>query len=220
MEWLLIGERSHTMKSIKGMMLLAAALLSGCGAAGLVDSGMEGADSVNAAESALSKDVAADLAFIREEEKMARDVYLTLAEKWGLPMFSGISRSETQHMSAMLTLLNRYSLKDPVGSAPRGVFADSEIQGLYSALVAQGRTSLVEALKVGAFIEDFDIVDIRTRLAMNPPADIAAVYQNLMMGSRNHLRAFSAQLANRGVTYVPKYLTPQEYQQIISTPQE
>lgn len=208
------------MKSIKGMMLLAAALLSGCGAAELVDSGTAGADSVNAAESALSKDVAADLAFIREEEKMARDVYLALAEKWGLPMFSGISNSETQHMKAMLTLLNRYGLKDPVGSSPRGVFSNSEIQGLYSALVAQGRTSLVEALKVGAFIEDFDIVDIRTRLAMNPPADISTVYQNLMRGSRNHLRAFVSQLTSRGATYVPQYLTPEEYQRIISTPQE
>jgi hypothetical protein len=208
------------MKSIKGMMLLAAALLSGCGGAELVDSGMAGVESASAAESALSKDVAADLAFVREEEKMARDVYLALAERWGLAMFSGISRSETQHMNAMLSLLNRYSLKDPVGSAPKGAFADSEIQGLYSTLVAQGRTSLVEALKVGAFIEDFDIVDIRTRLAMNPPATISAVYQNLMRGSRNHLRAFVSQLTSRGATYTPKYLSPEDYQRIISTPLE
>lgn len=41
-----------------------------------------------------------------------------------------------------------------------------------------------------------------------------------MKGSRNHLRAFVSQLKSRGIEYVPQYLSPEEYQAIISTPIE
>lgn len=120
-------------------------------------------------------------------------------------------------MSAMLTLLQRYGVADPVGSAGPGAFVDAAIQGLHDELVARGQASLVDALWVGAFIEEFDIVDIRARLQISPPADVAATFENLMKGSRNHLRAFARQLTALGVTYTPTYLTAEEYAQILSS---
>jgi len=205
-----------TMKTITAGLLLGALAL-GCGP---VDSAPLAAGPTDTSEASLSSQVAADLTFIRQEEKLARDVYLALGEKWGLPIFSNITQSEQQHMDVMLTLLNRYGVTDPVAGAARGVFVDPFLQQLYAQLVARGQQSLIEALKVGADIEDLDIVDIQTRLGSTPPADVITVYQNLMKASRNHLRSFVGQLTNRGATYTPTYLTLEQYQAIISTPKE
>lgn len=207
------------LKALKTAMLLVAPILAGCGPSDSADPGST-SEATDVAEASLSTRVAADLTFIRQEEKLARDVYLALSEKWGLPIFSNISRSEQQHMDVMASLLSRYRLADPVAGAGRGVFVDPLLQGLYVDLVARGQTSLVEALKVGADIEDLDIVDIRTRLGSSPPRDVVNSYQNLMKASRNHLRNFVGQLTGMGGTYTPTYLTLEEYQQIISTPNE
>ncbi len=53
------------------------------------------------------------LLFMREEEKLARDVYLVLFDKWGLRVFENIAESEQRHMDAVLYLLGKYGLDDP-----------------------------------------------------------------------------------------------------------
>jgi hypothetical protein len=162
----------------------------------------------------------AGLIKMREEEKLARDVYLVLHEKWGHRVFSNIAQSEQQHMDAMKALLDKYNLKDPVGTSSAGVFTDPELQGLYTSLVEQGEQSLVEALKVGATIEDLDIKDLYDFLEQTDNGDIKTVYQNLVKGSRNHLRAFTKQLSMNGIIYRAQFLTSEQINDIISSPQE
>ena len=163
----------------------------------------------------LSSEEAAALIFMREEEKLARDVYNALYAVWGQPTFSNIAASEQAHMDEIKVLLDRYGLADPA-QAP-GVFSDQELQALYDSLVAQGSASLVEALKVGAAIEEIDILDLQTRLAQTDNADIQQVFTNLMRGSENHLRAFVGVLQNQtGGSYQPQYLGVDAYQAIMS----
>jgi hypothetical protein len=156
------------------------------------------------------------LLYMREEEKLARDVYSALYEKWNLRPFSNITRSEQMHMNAILSLLTRYSLQDPVDVNGAGVFKNVVLQNLYNALIVEGNKSVVDALKVGATIEEVDIVDLQKHLLETDNQDITFVYDNLMRGSRNHLRAFVKNLKVQGVTYVPQYLSTAEYEQIIS----
>ena len=158
--------------------------------------------------------------YMREEEKLARDVYLTLYEVWGLPVFENIARSEATHMEAVRTLIDRYGLADPA-AAEVGVFTNPTLQGLYDQLVADGRTSLADALRVGAAIEEIDILDLQERLAQTDQADIELVYENLMKGSRNHLRAFASTLTRQtGETYQPQYLDPASYESIVNSARE
>jgi hypothetical protein len=91
---------------------------------------------------------------MREEEKLAYDVYTALSKKWGLTVFNNISSSELTHTTAVLTLLNKYNIADPVGNNAVGIFGNSTLQALYNQLVVQGSISLTEAVKVGATIED------------------------------------------------------------------
>jgi hypothetical protein len=137
----------------------------------------------------LSKEEAAGLLYMREEEKLARDVYNQMYALWGLPAFKNIAASEQVHMDRIKFLLDSYNLTDPA-LAP-GKFSDPNLQALYDKLVAQGSTSSVEALKVGALIEQTDIADLKTRLAQTDNANIQLVYNNLMNGSYNHLAAFT-----------------------------
>ena len=158
--------------------------------------------------------------YMREEEKLARDVYLTLYEVWGLPVFENIARSEATHMEVVGTLIDRYGLADPA-AAEVGVFTNPTLQGLYDQLVADGRTSLADALRVGAAIEEIDILDLQERLAQTDQADIELVYENLMKGSRNHLRAFASTLTRQtGETYQPQYLDPASYESIVNSARE
>lgn len=155
------------------------------------------------------------LIFMREEEKLAHDVYLAMYELWGMPIFRNISSSEQSHTEAVKTLLDGYSVSDPA-SDKLGVFTNPDLQILYNDLVAQGSQSLAEALRVGAAIEEIDILDLQERLAQTDNADIQHVFNNLLQGSNNHLRAFTSTLMTQtGETYQPQFMSPDAYQAII-----
>lgn len=159
--------------------------------------------------------------FMREEEKVARDAYIKLLEKWNQPIFNNISNSEQTHMDAMLQLINKYNLTDPVGVNGVGVFANTNLQALYDALLPQGEVSFVDGLKVGALIEEVDIIDLQNALSnFVDNQDIEMVYENLMKGSRNHLRSFVKNLDNQGVNYIPKKLSQEMYDAIINSGME
>ncbi len=163
----------------------------------------------------LSPEEAAALLFMREEEKLARDVYTKLYETWGLSTFQNIAASEQKHMDEIALLLTRYNLADPA-QAP-GVFTDAKLQDLYNALVAQGSQSLADALKVGGAIEEIDILDLQTRMSQTDNADIQQVYNSLMNGSYNHLRAFAgAYTTQTGAAYTAQYLSADMFNTIMS----
>lgn len=175
--------------------------------------------------SPLTVDETATLLFVREEEKLARDVYLTLYDKWGTRVFQNIAtRSEQTHMDVMGGLIDTYGLVDPVLDDTVGVFTDPAILALYQDLVMQGSFSLLDGLKVGGFVEEFDINDLQGAIAEakagSNPADVILAYENLMCGSRNHLRSFVSQYENNGVDYVAQLMPQAEVDAIVATPEE
>ena len=168
----------------------------------------------------LRNDELTSLSFMREEEKLARDVYITLYSKWSVNIFNNISSSEQTHMDAVLLLLKKYNLTDPVGSTAVGVFNNATLQNLYNQLVAQGNNSVLDAYKVGATIEDLDIFDLKNTLLNNDNQDIKLVYDMLTKGSRNHMRSFYKNILNTGGSYTPQYITQAEFDAIINSSME
>jgi len=166
----------------------------------------------------LTESEKAGLIRMREEEKLAGDVYRALYQKWQLQPFRNIAGAEDTHTQAVKALLERYDLADPAAGKAAGVFTSPELQALYTKLVADGDQSATEALKIGALIEELDIKDLQARKSSKP--DIDLLYPNLERGSRNHLRAFVSNLKSRGVTHVPVHLSQAEYDRIVSAPVE
>lgn len=160
------------------------------------------------------------LVLMREEEKLARDVYTTLGNIWNVRIFSNIASSEQTHMDAVKGLLQTYGITDPVGDDTVGAFTSVDMKNLYNTFVQRGSASLEEALQVGANIEDLDIRDLEMLKGKTVHGDIITVYENLQKGSRNHLRAFVRNIQANGNTYAPQYISQAEFEMIISGSQE
>ena len=150
------------------------------------------------ASEGLKQEAADSLKFMREEEKLARDTYYFMYDLWGNRIFTNISNSESQHMSTLLTLMDNYGVEDSA-STVIGEFNDPILQDLYDTLTLAGSASLLDAYLVGALIEEVDIRDLVIgKEAVAEYADIDAAYDNLLCGSRNHLRSYVKQIT--GIT--------------------
>lgn len=167
----------------------------------------------------LSPLAAQNLIHMREEEKVARDVYAVLGMQWNAGVFN-ITNAEQVHMDAMKNMLDRFGLTDPIIDDTIGVFPTPAFAELYAFLLDLGSDSVVDAYKVGALIEELDLVDLRiAALEVQDPVLIHA-YEELMRGTRNHLRAFAARIYAAGETYEAQYLTQEEFDAIANSDNE
>lgn len=198
---------------LKKRLIASAAVLFLIGTFFVAAAGASGI--VNANSNGLTDDEKEGILFMREEEKLARDVYLNFQDLYNIPIFYNIAQSEQQHMKAIKTLIDRYDLKDPIEGKDIGEFTNQYLQDLYNDLISQGST-LIDALKVGAEIEEIDIIDLKEYISQTDKEDILWVYGNLLEGSKNHLRAFVKNLKSRGVIYEPKHLSQEEFGYIIN----
>lgn len=169
--------------------------------------------------SSLDKETVQGLLLMYEEEKLARDVYAVLYEKWQIPSFDRIGQTEVRHNGAIKTLLERYQIGYP-NLLPQGQFKDTQLQTAYDQLIAQGLQSPNEALRVGAYVEELDIDDLKRLTTLDLPDDIKNTYDWLLLGSRNHLRAFNNGLLQRGIEYVPQILSEKDFDAIVNSPKE
>lgn len=134
----------------------------------------------------------ASLAFNREEELLARDLYTVFSAAYPTArQFSMIARSEQRHTDAVQSLLSRYALPDPAADHVAGVFHDTALQRLYDDWKIEGLTSLPAAYQVGVDLEKRDIADLDQALAGSLPADVDQVLGQLRTGSEHHLAAFT-----------------------------
>jgi len=134
------------------------------------------------------------LVYMRQEEKLARDFYQFIYERWKARVFERILSSEERHFSAVGLLLARYAVPDPVTTDQPGIFTDAKLASLYKELTAKGALSLKDALEVGVLIEKTDIEDLEKALLVAEKTDIKRVFTNLLNGSYNHLDAFETNL--------------------------
>lgn len=157
-----------------------------------------------------------ELLYMIEEEKMARDFYITMYEKWGLRPFANIKKAEQKHMDAIESMLNKYGFANPEKDAAVGDFKNHKIKNLYSTLLEQGNKSALDALMAAAEIEEVDIKDLMDAIKNTDNKDLAIVYNNLKRASENHLRAFTRNITRRDGTYTPKHLDDKYYNEIVN----
>jgi len=221
--------KSKTLTTTLIVMIATAALIAGCSddstspqAPADVQGNILSTEELKAALNRIpvgepSEEEIADLIFMREEEKLAHDVYNVLFDQYGLKIFSNIAASELKHTDAIKLLLDRYGLEDPVGDNGPGEFTNEDLQTLYNDLIDSGSQSLTDALLVGLAIEEIDILDLEEAIAGTELPAILMVYGNLLKGSHNHLRAFvSVYESQTGEVYVPRWLSQEAYDEILS----
>lgn len=162
----------------------------------------------------LSEAEAVELTYMREEEKLARDVYLLMSELWGASIFDRIATSEQRHMDTMRKMVDKYQLPDPA-LPEKGLFTNTFLQTKYYELVDIGDNSYVDGLYVGATIEEIDMIDIMHAIDVTYHVDVVNTYQHLLEGSKNHLRAYVKALASQEVMYSPQFISQELFDAII-----
>ena len=112
------------MKNLIYIILFSAFFLVAC-------SGSDSSTSTGAgATSALSNAEVETLVYMREEEKLARDVYRTLFTRWNLQIFNNIAGSEQVHMDTLAAMLASYAVADPVVNDSTGSFTNPLLASL------------------------------------------------------------------------------------------
>ncbi|MDD4911601.1 MAG: DUF2202 domain-containing protein [Sideroxydans sp.] len=204
------------------VLVLSLSVLAGCGAGG---GGNNGNTIYLGTLLPLAGTEEQTMLFVREEEKLARDAYLTLYAQWSEPTFYNIAtKSEQSHMNSVKAMLDNLGIPDPVVNDAVGAFTDPAILGLYNQLLTRGAVSLNEALAVGAYIEEYDIVDVQhakdEMIAGSNQAPIIQTYDSLICGSRNHLRSFVGRIQSGGSTYTAQIITQAEVDAIVNSASE
>lgn len=215
---------------------------SGCGGGDVGGITGGGAALGNSTSNTLDVTEASHLTFMREEEKLARDVYLTFAEMYpNQKVFSNIAtKSEQTHTDTMRDKLEQFGLQDPnptTNDLPSsiGLFSGDEwgwyFMQKFAELTAKGSNSELDALYVGALIEELDMHDIADCPTVMVDAGypdpcglhytdenvLQTSYSSLIDGSENHLRAYVGQIeAVIGVgNYEAQYLTQEAVDTIL-----
>lgn len=161
----------------------------------------------------LSASAQAALRFQIDEERMAGELYRTFGEKQEVMPFRNIPRAEARHRQLLENLATRAGLA-AAKPTTAGHFETPAIQARYDALLARGQASPIEALQVGALVEEQDIADLRALAATTDSPELKAATTALEQGSRHHLNAFVRNLRARGIDYVAQVLTPAEVAEI------
>jgi hypothetical protein len=198
------------MKKLLCTLIALSAALVWCGV-----SSAQGPGSGTGDPGTLSAAEQATLIHMREEEKLARDVYAEMYDIWAYKVFLNISGSEQNHMDAMLKMLDKYEVQDPVGDNQPGEFTDPDFAVLYDALVNRGGTSLLEAFMVGGYIEEMDIIDLEAALLETDNTSLTKSYSNLLAASRNHLRTFVSHVRNLGEDYEAQLMSQEDVDGIV-----
>lgn len=145
------------------------------------------------ATAAADTTLSANLTHMREEERLARDIYTALAAKYDQAApFVNIARSEQVHFDTMGLLLTRYGVADPSAGKNPGTYADPALQSLYDKLLASGSDSLAKAYEAGIAVENLDIADLKAAISQTTQADVKTAFTSLLNGSEHHLAAFTA----------------------------
>ncbi|MDD3034385.1 MAG: DUF2202 domain-containing protein [Bacteroidales bacterium] len=152
---------------------------------------------------------------VREDEKLAGDLYSAFFEMYKIKTFENIAKAEINHMKATERLLEYYGITYPV-AGDKGKFENPVRQALYDSLLQKGSTAL-EAFKVMAQYEEYNIVQYKADLAVITNENLKIVIENLEKGSENHFKATIRQITALGGTYSAQVMTQEEYSAIIAT---
>lgn len=164
----------------------------------------------------LSQQEIDSLKFMREEEKLARDVYQVLYEQTLAMVFGNITQSEQKHMDRVGVFLEAYGIPDPAKEQV-GEFTDQSLQTLHDDLLIKASVSDLEAYKVGALIEEVDIEDLELAIENTDIAELKAMYTNLRDASYKHLRAFTKQIIAIEGNYTAQVLDQTEVDEILTS---
>lgn len=165
----------------------------------------------------LSADEIEFLFALREDEKMARDLYTVFAAKYSTaPQIDRIAAAENSHIAYVEAVLDYYEISYPAMTAA-GLFEDAKRQAIYNELADKSGT-LLEVYATMAAVEEESVSAYKSVQSEITNENIALVITNMIKASSNHLKAAVCQIIVGGSTYTPLYLSAEEFGTIVNLP--
>jgi hypothetical protein len=169
----------------------------------------------------LSVEAMEGLIFLRNGERLAKDIAHDFMDAYGSHPFFGQSEAERSHGRAVSQLLARYALHDLVDDQRPGEYSDPFWQSEYDFYREQGALGYIDALLVSLEIQEAAVVDLRYWSELSESdVVVVEVLRALLMATRNHLRILNNELESVGFEYTPVYFSEAEYDQIVYGPLE
>lgn len=155
---------------------------------------------------------------LREDEKMARDLYTVFAAKYSTaPQIDRIAAAENSHIACVEAVLDYYEISYPAMTAAAGLFEDAKRQAIYNELADKSGT-LLEVYATMAAVEEESVSAYKSVQSEITNENIALVITNMIKASSNHLKAAVCQIIAGGGTYTPLYLSAEEFGTIVNLP--
>ena len=178
-------------------LFVAAVLFSGCTKDD--DTYTSGVNNDEGSNSALNETLSAQemdgMMYMVENEKLLRDYFTVMNDKFNLPVFANIALSEQRHLSQLSVKFDRYELENPADAKGKGEFVNPDLQQIYNDLVAHGSSSIYAALSAGIGKVEKDIEDLSTFISqLEGNQDIEQIYSNILVESQSNLAALVAEM--------------------------
>jgi hypothetical protein len=157
--------------------------------------------------------------WMHEQEKLAKDLYLSFDGNWDQPTFASIAAKKRHHMDEMMAMIDYYDADPLFEQDEIGVFGDSRHSDVFIAQLARGQTSLINAYLAAAYVEEWNIQEYRNDIEAidlgqcapcEPLAPLRATYVKLLAGDIEHLRTLLSHLTGLGYTYTAQLLSQAE----------
>lgn len=201
------------MKTKRNIFITAALAIALAGSGSVVASRDDNRGKGSKKSATLDFNEETHLVFMREEEKLARDVYTKLGDMYpNATVFGNIDDSEQRHTDAVKEMLLQYDIDDPNTNDNLGIYTGKDYADYftekYKLLTEMGADSELLALYVGALIEELDMLDLvqcpkaiveadngidsvdDCGLVYTDEEDVESLLESLLDGSKNHLRAY------------------------------
>src|SRR6476620_4362177 len=155
---------------------------------------------------------------LHDNQKLSLFVYDSLYAIWGINPFGNIRSAESQHVNFLDDVADNYALEletnEPGNSA--ATFTTPQAETIYQESISKGSLSVVDALKMGARLEEMSLQVLHNAKAVTIKSDLLHTFDILAMGSKNNLQAFNRRLKMYGITYEPGFLEQKDFRNIIN----
>jgi len=157
------------------------------------------------------------LYYLREQTKLVRDLFHTFYNMYGTKVYTRIARKEQRHFDRIGLLLEKYQLEDPVVDKSVGIYENPIFEELFHELSTSGSENNLNALYVGAYLEEIVILDLKNALLDTEARDIRRVYEKLLNDAKKQLRLFVRNIEKQevDVLYQPQNMTEEDLAEIL-----
>lgn len=156
------------------------------------------------------------LEHITEEVKLARDFAVLMGSKHNSDFFNKIGETKQSDLDKLKDILESKNIDDPVKNDESGIYKSENFTDLYKGFTESGNTNISNALKAGAEISELQISDCNKFLNIATDQEIKDIFSLIKKNSEKNLKSYINQLSQKGIGYIPKHLTSEDFNKILN----